>query len=1743
MKVKGPHDNLEDLYNKWVAEKKNKKRKKQLGEELEFAVMRVPSPDVSGTRILRFDGFVGKRDYDALKSHDWGFYGRQEDYYYMDGMDVDADTVKFWQGFSEVMKTQIKKNSTNLEKNGNMKPNKDPDHNETYGSSPPGTTQHKYMHSKISQYLPEALMTAGETGRIGKQGMGTVVNAKTFLNQILADAVERKGKDKGKIYLPVYSNAGEQYAVITGTTNMKRIKDFKDGYFTHGYEATSRTADSNTFDKIKTASELASVLAEKGIKNLKVYKWNKRYNKITKEEIPFEFRLFRKTQYKELWEANSAMYGREFEGQKMTLERIQNITSRFADSSSDYQSTIWHMAQKFGSSENVNLDLLRYVDYDRWRRVFKAINISLKKARDNPEQADPNVLDFIARKELQIIPSYKRAKAVRADGETILPKGTEGEQILRFNDAMDGYSVIALDNIGKKVYRQMLAKGEGDQFKPFVQFMATEAQVLKDGYVNLKNRNRGLRKSRYGTVDAVEKGIAESKDKILQLANSYGVDAQLAEKYFDYFMLSSIWPQTMSKKAFRKGIKKSIKELKKIKDRTKSQDYELQSLKDYIKDLEKVYHKTTFHRYPLESKQIKKKNKTDFFNGFGVTFDIFRAGDWTKKTDTPAIKDKVITDLEPPRTPKEKDQNVKETLVKENKKIFNLFDIEVKKPKDPLPDKVNADLREIADIFNGFPSYAIESVSDMFTDMVAKRDGGGGYGINVATFRDVRDFRNYLRDIESARPKDDKLGKFDLFLFHSRQAEKQFTHDFSNPFKKSIPYYSSKGEWETRDINVPMGTMQFLQDSFGSIYKFENVLKETALVDRDTFYGYRKDILDMEDGTTHWYNLHRAGMAYYLRDAGTKPGDQAYYQEQWGKHTPLYDKLKGRIFKINIEGKTVDKTGAEVMDWIAKKHEERYDKIFRELVKGSVEETELPNGESIWTLVDVYDYNGKDSPNYWEFNKRSGMMKFNPLTGKANLDQLFNKLIKPIVSGDLHFIDVIKNHGGISNELIYRMQYEYALEEIIKNTPSIKNPKRFREKYRSRYEWREDAPGEGEYFQRRGSFIPIGRIENKYWSHMLHGETKQSRKEIEEYITKRRADLRSHLSTILNKRYRLGKGGIEDTKYEKDKRYELEPSDYDHIEAEVDGKYPNSQMIKSRIDALIERKVAELEYNFQVAMGRSVTDDNGATEIARNFVSLEKASIGDLEKTGFFNKPGSGRSRGDEPLPGFSLDFEVMERYEDQWISSFFKNTTALIAKKKIDEYRKLNPLNDPEVTAEWITLMKDYTRKTLGGPDLFNSEMLGLHPHEIKKLKKKLKGLQRALKIPRYSDQEEEIRDEINEISNKLREDKKYSKFKSGLIWHVSDEKGVEYLEYISNKLWGRRKGRPSLPFYGELPQDPVARKRVLGRILHRIGSAEAKYSLISLLSHPKTYLGNRIGGSHNTISQVGLRHFIDARNTGKMLSTVFRGATLRDGTVMTSKEHLDRFAEEQGAYESFYVTEASISPGLKTKSGKALLNDFLAAIRKDPDLADTTLYEIGKKHGFGKAAVDSAAWFMRKSERKLRTESFFAHFLNSHEILKTMNPDLKYNDPYLINFAIKGVEATQFLYHSAFRTNYSNTALGKMMTRFHPFAWNSIRFRRLAYKRAKRYGFREGTQDFERFRRLITMDIMAMALASIFPSSLFDSALPPPMSYLQDVSDWLFGDERARDRAFFSSWPHPWLAPLQIATPPIRQNFTYSS
>ena len=125
--------------------------------------------------------------------------------------------------------------------------------------------------------------------------------------------------------------------------------------------------------------------------------------------------------------------------------------------------------------------------------------------------------------------------------------------------------------------------------------------------------------------------------------------------------------------------------------------------------------------------------------------------------------------------------------------------------------------------------------------------------------------------------------------------------------------------------------------------------------------------------------------------------------------------------------------------------------------------------------------------------------------------------------------------------------------------------------------------------------------------------------------------------------------------------------------------------------------------------------------------------------------------------------------------------------------------------------------------------------------------------------------------------------------------------------------------------------------------------------------------------------------------------------------------------------------------------------------------------------------------------------------------------------------------MYQATFRPNFANTSLGRVLTRFQPYAWNSVGRRLKLYKGARQSEWNRDVLANKKFQRQFTMDLMSLALANIFIASIFEYALSPPMSWMQDTAALLFGDKKERDRAFFSSYPHPALAPLQIVTPPI--------
>ena len=308
-----------------------------------------------------------------------------------------------------------------------------------------------------------------------------------------------------------------------------------------------------------------------------------------------------------------------------------------------------------------------------------------------------------------------------------------------------------------------------------------------------------------------------------------------------------------------------------------------------------------------------------------------------------------------------------------------------------------------------------------------------------------------------------------------------------------------------------------------------------------------------------------------------------------------------------------------------------------------------------------------------------------------------------------------------------------------------------------------------------------------------------------------------------------------------------------------------------------------------------------------------------------------------------------------------------------------------------------------------------------------------------------------------------------------------------------------------------------------------EARYQMATLLAHPKSAVANIYGGTVHTIQSSGWQNFKNARNV-EYLRTNLPG----EAKKWESKDDITKWSITHGVVPDFVLYEAGLNPQFRKGRFKAFLSDAMDLLKRDPSVKDSTLLDIAKKHKITENAFHKAAWFMREPERMLRRDSFVSHYLQARENIGSAEMDL--NHPFLIEKAKKGVQATQFLYSAPFRPSFARSSLGKVMTRFQLWAWNSVRFRKDVINDAALHGFRQGTPEFERYKRIATTDMFVLALSNIFAYSIFENALPAPYSWFQDTADWLFGDEKARDRAFFGAYPSA-IAPLQVITPPIAR------
>ena len=311
----------------------------------------------------------------------------------------------------------------------------------------------------------------------------------------------------------------------------------------------------------------------------------------------------------------------------------------------------------------------------------------------------------------------------------------------------------------------------------------------------------------------------------------------------------------------------------------------------------------------------------------------------------------------------------------------------------------------------------------------------------------------------------------------------------------------------------------------------------------------------------------------------------------------------------------------------------------------------------------------------------------------------------------------------------------------------------------------------------------------------------------------------------------------------------------------------------------------------------------------------------------------------------------------------------------------------------------------------------------------------------------------------------------------------------------------------------------------LQKLSNMEAKYELASLLAHPKSAITNIFGGTMHTIQSTGIEYLKKARDIEYVKRII---------PDVNSKDDLTKWVIDQGVFPEMIAHEFGLAPELRKANNKAFVTALSKKISKAGEVDNVTISELAKEHKVTDSIMQQAAKFMSIPERTLRRDSFMAHYIKAWENFGGSIKDPTH--PFLIEMAKKGVKATQFLYSAPFRPGFARSSLGKVMTRFQLWAWNSARFRNDIRKQANILGLRPGTEIYEKFKRTTTIDLFVVALANIFAYSLFDNALPAPYNWYQDTAEWLFGDENSRNRAFFGTWPST-VAPLQLITPPVAR------
>jgi len=562
--------------------------------------------------------------------------------------------------------------------------------------------------------------------------------------------------------------------------------------------------------------------------------------------------------------------------------------------------------------------------------------------------------------------------------------------------------------------------------------------------------------------------------------------------------------------------------------------------------------------------------------------------------------------------------------------------------------------------------------------------------------------------------------------------------------------------------------------------------------------------------------------------------------------------------------------------------------------------------------------------------------------------------------------------------------------------------------------------------------------------------------------------------------------------------------------------FPHMNYDKTIVKNWIEKNLGEIDLSGKSLDNKTQAKINGMSElingnenssdILQDWESRLERPITKLEhveniKPRAWNM--AARSK-DNPTPGWEKSLGVLKSYENKMSRSYWTAINSFLNRRSINQFKQgtwnleTKSFDKPmgEHNEAWSAFMTQFNMINTGRPSLFPDKWINSEDGSHKQYK-----------------------------------------VKNNLYYAFTDQAYKKQVENISRKFFGNKN------FFKQLPKvdsdeykalDPNVRQQLsqlydidVSRKLYWVSQVDAKWNLMSLLTHTRTMVNNIVGGTVTTVSSTGFEHWKKATDEKWLRENVF--------VDFNGWNDITSFVESHGGVESMFKNEMMLSGKFKAGKPKEFMSDIVKMMKQRKAYSEDTVRSVAKKH-FGDMAdsvLEGAGWFMRKSEVHLRTRSWMAHYLKAREVFSANGLTLEKDHPWLIELANKGVAATQFLYNNANRPMFASTNVGKIYSRFQLWAWNSLKLRKEWYKAGRDAGFAPGTTEFERFRRIMTADMFMFTLASVLPGTLFESTMAPPFSYLQDLADFFYGDSEERERAFYGSLPHPFNI-LQTVSPP---------